>query len=93
VYFLYLAWRLWKSVVTLAVSGILFPVGFSALQGVSVSEASTAVDRFRRDIRFVSYSGNTPTFCVFPAFGVPVMEKCCQPCGDGDYYFQSCFPA
>jgi hypothetical protein len=25
---LYLAWRLWKSVVTLAVKGILFPVGF-----------------------------------------------------------------
>jgi hypothetical protein len=45
VYFLSLAWRLWKSVVTLAVSGIIFPVGFSALQGVSVSEASTAVDQ------------------------------------------------
>jgi hypothetical protein len=49
--------------------------------------------RCRRDIRSVSYSGNTPTFCVFPAFGVPVMEKCCDACGDGEYYFQSCFPA
>jgi multisubunit Na+/H+ antiporter MnhE subunit len=33
VYFLYLAWRLWKSVVTLAVKGILFPVGFFAVRG------------------------------------------------------------
>jgi hypothetical protein len=45
VYFLYLAWRLWKSVVTLAVTGILFPVGFSASESDSVSEASNAVDR------------------------------------------------
>jgi hypothetical protein len=33
VYFLYLAWRLWKSVVTLAVTGILFPVGFFGVVG------------------------------------------------------------
>jgi hypothetical protein len=33
VYFLYLAWRLWKSVVTLAVTGILFPVGFLGVRG------------------------------------------------------------
>jgi hypothetical protein len=31
--------------VTLAVTGILFPVGFSTLQGDGVSVASTAVDR------------------------------------------------
>jgi hypothetical protein len=45
VYFLYLAWRLWKSVVTLAVTGILFPVGFSVSESAEVSEASIAVDR------------------------------------------------
>jgi hypothetical protein len=41
----------------------------------------------------VSYSGKTPTFCVFPVFGVAVMEKCCDACGDGKYYFQSGFSA
>jgi hypothetical protein len=47
----------------------------------------------RRDIRWVSYSGRTPTFCVFPVFSVWVMEKCCDACGDGEYYFRSGFPA
>jgi hypothetical protein len=44
VYSLYSAWRLWKSVVTLAVHGILFPVEFLALEGANVNEASIAVD-------------------------------------------------
>jgi hypothetical protein len=39
----------------------------------------------------VSYSGKTPTFCVFPVFSVAVMEKCCDACGDGGYYFRSSF--
>jgi hypothetical protein len=29
-------------------------------------------------------------FCVF---SVAVMEKCCDACGDGEYYFQSGFAA
>jgi hypothetical protein len=37
----------------------------------------------------VSYSAKTPTFCVFRVFSVAVMEKCCDACGDGDYYFRS----
>jgi hypothetical protein len=41
----------------------------------------------------VSYSGKTPTFCVFPVFSVAVMEKCCDACGDGEYYFRSGFSA
>jgi hypothetical protein len=45
----------------------------------------------RPDIRLVSYSGKTPTFCVFPVFSVAVMEKCCDACGDGEYYFRSGF--
>jgi nitrate reductase NapE component len=32
-----------------------------------------------------------PTFCVFPVFSVAVMEKCCDACGDGEYYFSSRF--
>jgi hypothetical protein len=43
----------------------------------------------RKDIRSVSYSGKLPTFCVFPVFSVAVMEKCCDACGDGEYYFRS----
>jgi hypothetical protein len=43
----------------------------------------------RRDLRWVSYSGWTPTFCVVPVFSVAVMEKCCDACGVGDYYFRS----
>jgi hypothetical protein len=39
----------------------------------------------------VSYSGKTPTFCVFRVFSVAVMEKCCDACGDGEYYFRSGF--
>jgi hypothetical protein len=38
----------------------------------------------RRDKRWVSYSGRTPTYCEFPVFGVAVMEKCCDACGDGE---------
>jgi hypothetical protein len=30
-------------------------------------------------------------FCVFPVFSVAVMEKCCDACGDGEYYFRSGF--
>jgi hypothetical protein len=41
----------------------------------------------RQDIRLVSYSGMTPTFCIFPVVSVhmAVMEKCCDACGDGEY--------
>jgi hypothetical protein len=34
-----------------------------------------------------------PTFYGFPVFSVAVMEKCCDACGDGEYYFRSVFPA
>jgi hypothetical protein len=37
----------------------------------------------------MSGGGKTPTFCVFPVFIVSVMEKCCDACGDGEYYFRS----
>jgi nitrate reductase NapE component len=68
-----------------------FRSGFPALQGDGVSEASTAVDRSRRDILWVSYREKTRTFCVFPVFSVAVMEKCCDACGDGEYYFGRVF--
>jgi hypothetical protein len=43
----------------------------------------------RWDIRWLSGRGMTPTLCVFPVFSVAVMEKCCDACGDGEYYFRS----
>jgi hypothetical protein len=47
----------------------------------------------RRVIRLVSYSEVTPTFCVFPVFSVAVIEKCCDACRDGEYFFRSGFLA
>jgi nitrate reductase NapE component len=64
-----------------------FRSGFSALQGDNVSEASTAVDRKSTGHTVGELSEKTPTFCVFPVFSVAVMEKCCDACGDGEYYF------
>jgi hypothetical protein len=43
----------------------------------------------RWDIRWLSGRGKTPTFCVFPVIGVAVMEKCCEGCIAGEYYFRS----
>jgi hypothetical protein len=34
-----------------------------------------------------------PTFCIFFVFSVAVMEKCCDACGYGEYYFRSGFSA
>jgi hypothetical protein len=63
----------------------------STIRGGGVSEASTAVDRSRPDLRLVIYSINMPTFCVFPVFCVVVMEKCCDVGVDGEYSFRSGF--
>jgi hypothetical protein len=84
VYFLYLAWRLWKSVVTLTVTvGILFPVGWFRSQSVPVFQWHRLLfTRSRWDIRWLSGRGKTPTFCVFPVFSAAVMEKCCDAYGD-----------
>jgi hypothetical protein len=42
----------------------------------------------RRDVRWLSGLGKTPTFCVFLVFSVEVMEKCCDADGDGECYAQ-----
>jgi hypothetical protein len=39
------------------------------------------------------WSWNEAIFCVFPEFSVAVIEKCCDACGDGEYYFRSGFSA
>jgi hypothetical protein len=47
----------------------------------------------RWDIRWLIGRGTKPTFCVFfcvfAVFRVAVLEKCCDACGDGEYYFRS----
>jgi hypothetical protein len=40
-------------------------------------------------IRWLSGRGRTPTSCVFPGFSVATMEKYCDSCGDGEYYYHS----
>jgi hypothetical protein len=47
----------------------------------------------RWDIRLLIGRRTKPTFSVFPVFSVAVTEKCCDACGDGEYYFLSGFPA
>jgi hypothetical protein len=47
----------------------------------------------RWDIRWAIGRRTKPTFCVFPVFSVAVMEKCCDACGDGEYFFWSGFSA
>jgi hypothetical protein len=82
---LYLAWRLWKSVVTLAVTGNTISGRVFRRHRVSIYEGHRVpLTGNRRDIRLVSYSGKTPTFSVFPVFSLAVMEKCCYACGDGE---------
>jgi hypothetical protein len=44
----------------------------------------------RWDTLWLSGRGKTPTLCVFPVFIVAFMGKCCDACGDGEYYFRSC---
>jgi hypothetical protein len=43
----------------------------------------------RWDILWLSGRGKTPTLCVFPVVSASVMEKCCDACGVGEYYFRS----
>jgi hypothetical protein len=92
VYSLHLACRLWNRVFSLAVTGITISSRVFRRDKVTVFQRHRLlIAGNRRDIRFVSYSGKTPTFCVFPVFSVAVMEKCCDACGDGEYYFGRVF--
>jgi hypothetical protein len=96
VYFLYLGstWWLCKSVVTLAVTGNTISGRVFRRFRVTVFQwHRLLLTGSRRDIRWVSEREKTRTFCVFPVFSVAVMEKCCDACGDGKYYFRSGFMA
>jgi hypothetical protein len=84
---LYLAWRLWKSVVTLAVTGNTISGWVFFFQRVPEFERHRIpLTGSRWDIRWLIGRRTKPTFCVFPVFSVAVMEKCCDACRDGEYY-------
>jgi hypothetical protein len=63
---LYLAWRLWKSVVTLAVKGNTISGRFFLFQGVPEFERHRLpLTGSRWDIRWLIGRRTKPTFCVF----------------------------
>jgi hypothetical protein len=47
----------------------------------------------RWGIRWLIGRRTKPTFCVFRILRMAVMEKCCDACGDEEYYLRSLFPA
>jgi hypothetical protein len=74
---LYLAWRLWKGVVTLAVKGNTICGRFLLFQRVpEFQRHRLPLTGNRWDIRRLIGRRTKPTFCVFPVFSVTVMEKC-----------------
>jgi hypothetical protein len=78
--------------VTLAVTGNSISGGFFRRHRVPVFQwHRLPLTGSRWDIRWVIGRRTQPTVCVFPVFSVAVMEKCCDACGDGEYYFSSCF--
>jgi hypothetical protein len=81
---LYLAWRLWKSVVTLAVTGNTIYGRFHFFQRVpEFKRHRMPLTGSRWDIRWLIGRRTKPTFCVFPVFSVAVMEKCCDARREG----------
>jgi hypothetical protein len=89
---LYLAWRLWKGVVTLAVTkNTISGRVFRPQRVPEFHWHRLPLTGSRWDIRWLIGRRTKPTFCVFPVFSVAVMEKCCDACRDGEYYFRSSF--
>jgi hypothetical protein len=72
-----------------------FRSGFSASEGASVSEASTAVDRKSMGHTMADRSSNEADFlCIFlciPVFSMAVMDKCFDACGGGEYFIPVVF--
>jgi hypothetical protein len=92
VYSLYLACRLWQSVVTLAVTdNTVCGRVFRRQKVPGFQRHRPPLTGSRWDIRWLIGRRTKPTFCVFPVFIVAVMEKCCDACGDGNYCFRSSF--
>jgi nitrate reductase NapE component len=98
VYFLYLAWRLSESVVTLAVTRNTNSFRVYRRQRVPVFQRHRLpLSAKRWDIRWAIGRRTKPTlfvfFSVFPVLSVAVMSQCFDASGDGKYYFRSGFSA
>jgi hypothetical protein len=94
VYFLYLTWLLWKSVVTLVVTGNTIPVGFFGVLGVpEFGRHRLLLTGSRCYKQWLIDRRTKPIFCVFPVFSVAVMERGCDACRDREYYYRSVFLA
>jgi hypothetical protein len=94
VHFDYLAWRLWKSVVTLAVTKKTIWDQVSRRQRVSVLQTHRLSLTGRPwVIRWLIGRETKAIFCVFPEISMAVVETCFDACGDGDYYFRWGFSA
>jgi hypothetical protein len=91
---LYLAWRLCKSNVTLVIT-VISTYGriFQQLRLPVLYWHRPSLTASRWDIRWLIGRRTKPTFCVFSVLNVEVMEKCCDACGYGEYYFRSSFSA
>jgi hypothetical protein len=82
---LYLSWRLWKSVVTLAVTGNTISGRFFLFQRVpEFYRHRLLLTGSRCYIQWLIDRRTKPTFCVFPVFSVAVMERGCDACRDGN---------
>jgi hypothetical protein len=80
--------------VTLAVMGNTIYGRLFLFQGVPYFQRHRLpLTGSRWDIRWLIGRRTKPTFCVFSVLNVAVMEKCCDDCGYGEYYFRSGFSA
>jgi hypothetical protein len=90
--FLCLAWRLWKSVVTLVVMGNTISGRVFRRHSVRVLQRHRLLlTGCRWDIRWMIGRRTKPNFYGFPVLRMAVMEKRCDACGYGKYYFRSLF--
>jgi hypothetical protein len=81
-----------ESVVTLVVTGNTISGRIFLFQRVPEFERHRLpLTGSRWDIRWLIGRRTKPTFCVFPVFSVAVMERGCDACRDGEYYFRSIF--
>jgi hypothetical protein len=88
--YLYLACRLWKRVVSLAVTGKTISGQDFRRERVQVFwMLRLPLIGCRWDIRLLIGRRTKPTSCVFPVFSVAVMEKCCDACVEYLYNFWS----
>jgi hypothetical protein len=90
--FLYLAWRLRKSVVTLVFTVITISGRiFQHLRLPVFQWHRPPLTASRWDIRWLIGRRTKPTSCVFSVLNAAVMERCCDACREEEYYLRLSF--